>query len=196
MHRWGRRLVMAVAVAAIGVMGFAGTAQASTTSVDGSGDLSNDFGDHFDELGNSLCDGCGDSDSDLVMMWQAILFSEGYLGKGDIDGSFGPTTETATKKWQTRAGLTADGKVGEASWNVADNRLSWVGSGSTTARRYHVWYNAAATGGSVEFIRGNIYSQTDGAYSMEWARVGSAGSTTANFSGTGIYLFSRHLSRS
>ena len=32
-------------------------------------------------------------------------------------GNFGPKTEIAVKEWQSKNGLTADGIVGEATWN-------------------------------------------------------------------------------
>ncbi len=46
-----------------------------------------------------------------VTAWQNTLASRGY-NPGAIDGSFGPRTETATKAYQTKAGLPADGVVG------------------------------------------------------------------------------------
>lgn len=51
-----------------------------------------------------------------VKVWQAILDIE-------IDGSFGPATESATKAWQTKNGLTADGVVGQATWTKGLNSL-------------------------------------------------------------------------
>jgi hypothetical protein len=145
-----------------------------TMFVDGAGSLTDDFGDHFDELGHSLCNGCADANTDLVLMWQAILAAEGLIGLSGIDGSFGPTTAAATKKWQARYGLEDDGWVGESTWNKADGRLSWDGQ---------EWQEAAiykATGdGAVTFIRGNSDSPgkpaDGGAYSIEGVHRGSDG---------------------
>ena len=38
-----------------------------------------------------------------------------------VDGSFGPATEKAVKKWQTDNGLTSDGIVGEGTWSKMFN---------------------------------------------------------------------------
>ena len=44
-----------------------------------------------------------------VRVWQVIVGAE-------VDGSFGAGTEAATKTWQNKHGLTADGIVGAKSW--------------------------------------------------------------------------------
>lgn len=145
-----------------------------TTFVDGADKLTDDFGDHFDELGHSLCNGCADSNTDLVLMWQSILAAEGLISLSEIDGSFGPATAAATKKWQTRYGLTADGWVGDATWNKADDRLYWDGIEWQEAAIYR------ATGdGSVSFLRGNSDSPSKpadgGAYEITGVERGSDG---------------------
>lgn len=47
---------------------------------------------------------------DDVKAWQNVLRAAGY--NVDNDGVFGPGTEAATKDWQSKRGLTPDGKVG------------------------------------------------------------------------------------
>jgi lysozyme len=42
------------------------------------------------------------------------------------DGQFGPATRTATKQFQTCAGLAADGIIGPNTWRSLN---SWVASG-------------------------------------------------------------------
>ena len=46
-----------------------------------------------------------------VKIWQIIVGVE-------ADGSFGPATETATKNWQRKNGLSPDGIVGAKSWRA------------------------------------------------------------------------------
>lgn len=142
-----------------------------TSFVDGAGALTDDFGDHYGELGNSLCYGCGDSwNTDLVIMWQTILFSEGLIGGWDIDGQFGAQTRDATRAWQRRYGLDDDGLVGNATWSKADQFLYWTNNGWVA--KY-----VGVNGGYVNFRRGNS-AYGEGAYQF----VGAAyGSTTIYF---------------
>lgn len=48
---------------------------------------------------------------------QEVLKKLGFLS-GDVDGDFGPTTETAVKAAQKRYGLEADGVAGGGTWEV------------------------------------------------------------------------------
>ncbi|MFC8872228.1 peptidoglycan-binding protein [Streptomyces sp. NPDC057148] len=134
----------------------------STSFVDGAGSLTDDFGDHFDELGNSLCYGCGESsNTDIVVLWQSILVAEDLLDFGDIDGQFGPATRNATIKWQQRYGLSADGMVGDRTWSKADDRLVWLS-------RVDVSYTGKYNIGAVIFNRGSTSKVTDsGAYRID-----------------------------
>jgi len=47
---------------------------------------------------------------DDVHAWQAVLSATGF--PVEMDGIFGPATAAATKSWQGRYGITADGMVG------------------------------------------------------------------------------------
>lgn len=138
----------------------------STTFADGAGKLTDDFGDHFDELGNSLCYGCGNSwNTDVVVLWQSILVAEDLLDFGDIDGQFGPGTRDATIAWQKRYGLSADGKVGDNTWSKADDQLKWSGS--------VVLYDGSGPYGYVTFHRGDSSkSQDGGAYHLAQVKQG------------------------
>ncbi|MFJ8143792.1 peptidoglycan-binding protein [Streptomyces sp. NPDC096094] len=133
----------------------------STSFVDGAGSLTDDFGDHFDELGNSLCYGCGESsNTDIVVLWQSILVAEDLLDLGDIDGQFGPATRSATIKWQQRYGLSADGKVGDNTWSKADDRLVWLSN-------IDVSYTGKYNTGAAILHRGSTSKTSDsGAYKL------------------------------
>lgn len=147
----------AVAVGAlVATLGVSGTASAdpldegvySTLFWDGGGELNDDFGDHYDEIGNSLCNGCANSwDTQGVEAWQAILIAEGLLPRGSADGKFGSATETATWNYQSRYNLDKDGKVGPQTWGHADGRLQWNSSST--------WVIYDGARGYVLFERGN-----------------------------------------
>ncbi|CAL9446060.1 peptidoglycan-binding domain-containing protein [Streptomyces sp. enrichment culture] len=128
----------------------------SRSFVDGAGKLTDDFGDHFEELGNSLCQGCGESwGTDIVVLWQSILVADDLLKIDDIDGKFGSGTRNATLAWQKRYGLSADGMVGDKTWGKADDRLVWL---SSTIISYTGKYNT----GAVTFHRGSTSKKEDG----------------------------------
>ena len=177
MFRWGRRVLTAVVFTSLSVLVFSGVAHADnggaygTTFVDGGGVISDDFNDHYKELGGSLCNGCAYSkNTDLVVMWQSFLYAERLLGKSGVDGYFGANTATATKAWQGRFGLTKDGKVGPNTWRAAGDRLRWV-DGFRTVR-----YDAKGTDGWVHFHRGATGQSYDsGAYRWESAHNGNSG---------------------
>jgi peptidoglycan hydrolase-like protein with peptidoglycan-binding domain len=54
----------------------------------------------------------GDSGGDVVA-WQNILIAQGY--QLSADGIFGPATESATKDYQARLEVPADGIVGDGT---------------------------------------------------------------------------------
>lgn len=64
--------------------------------------------------GRPLKDGSRGAD---VQTWQAKLKALGY--NVAADGIYGPLTEAATKRFQTRNGLAVDGVVGPATWTRA-----------------------------------------------------------------------------
>lgn len=163
-----RKLAVVAFTLLLAMIGFTGAAGAhpsnggliGTTFLDGAGTLTDDWGDNFAELGNSLCNGCPDSwNTDLVVVWQAILAAEGFLTPAQIDGQFGPITANATRSWQTRYNIGVDGLVGNQTWSAADNRLSSAGN--------LVLYRSSVTSGDVGFYRGNEnIGIDDGAYEL------------------------------
>jgi hypothetical protein len=167
-----RRFLTVLCTIFLSVTGFVGTAAAdpansgvdSPSLVDGFDAVTDDWGDHFSDLGNSLCNGCPDSfNTDTVVMWQAILASEGFLSVSQIDGQFGPNTANATRQWQTRYQIGVDGQVGNQTWTKADNGLQVRTLGFLT----YVFYKARGEGG-VTFYRGNegIGTLDGGAYQL------------------------------
>jgi peptidoglycan hydrolase-like protein with peptidoglycan-binding domain len=53
------------------------------------------------------------------------------IGAAGADGSFGPSTETAVKKFQSQNGLTADGIVGSATWAALEKATGKPAVGSS-----------------------------------------------------------------
>jgi len=62
------------------------------------------------------------SKGDDVRRWQAFLLMDGYR-IGLADGNFGQKTETATKQFQSKKGLKADGIVGTNTWKFVPNNF-------------------------------------------------------------------------
>ncbi|MFI0901119.1 peptidoglycan-binding protein [Streptomyces sp. NPDC020983] len=119
--------------------------------------------------GNAYISGSGSPDDDLndegalnlttntvsnaTCFWQNILYVDGQLKATDIDGSFGPDTQGATRTWQFLHGLTQDGSAGKATFTKAGtnvNLLSLVGSdvynGSYTGVNRNLPISRAANG--------------------------------------------------
>lgn len=53
------------------------------------------------------------SKGEHVSWWQKHALG---FDPADVDGDFGPRTDNATRSWQSRRGLVADGIVGSKSW--------------------------------------------------------------------------------
>lgn len=99
------------------------------------------------------------SSGNVVGVWQAVLWTETYLGEcgsAGVDGLFGTTTKNATKSLQSFWGLTADGKVGTNTWSRADNNLVDIGDD------IHVSYEANRSTKDLWFHR------IDGVYEIQW----------------------------
>ncbi|MCM0675076.1 peptidoglycan-binding protein [Micromonospora phytophila] len=132
-------------------VGDVGPLSVSQGYIAGSSTVTDDFGDE-----GTLRRGNSYAYTTAVALWQSILYAEGYISESGIDCSFGSGTEAATKKFQTRYGLGADGVVGTNTWSRADNRLSLVPGDSTQDLVYYT----ALDGTQVPFLRdksGGIY---------------------------------------
>jgi peptidoglycan hydrolase-like protein with peptidoglycan-binding domain len=65
-----------------------------------------------------------------VREWQRILQGAGHLPAGGIDGVFGPQTESATRAFQRKLGVTADGVVGPQTRAAVDRLFKWLAGSS------------------------------------------------------------------
>jgi peptidoglycan hydrolase-like protein with peptidoglycan-binding domain len=116
----GKRTAIAAFVLAIGsglALGPTASATAGHGYLDGSGALTDDWGDEGTLSTTAY------AHSNLAAAWQGVLYADGYLSASGIDCRFGTATKNATKKWQSAHGLTADGKVGPKTFGKADNNL-------------------------------------------------------------------------
>lgn len=156
--------VAALAAGAMAVSASPASASAGSGYINGGGTYTNDFGDEGDLSSSSY------ANSTATCLWQQILWAEGATESNgsrydlsDIDGRFGPNTTYATKKLQSRWGLTADGWVGGNTFGRADSKLRYV-SGSTASGEYlRVRYDGAYH--DLDFLRatnGRYIIYTDG----------------------------------
>lgn len=136
-----RKRAVAMVTAALlgaGTLGLAVAPTASAASyhgIDGNGVVSDDLQDE-ENLGVDDY-----ADSNATALWQSVLYADGAkwqdedgdwhnYSKSQIDGSFGPQTESATQWWQEHYGLTDnDGVVTDQSWEFAQQWLHGPGSG-------------------------------------------------------------------
>ncbi|MBL1110171.1 hypothetical protein JK361_37410 [Streptomyces sp. 5-8] len=65
--------------------------------------------------------------SDVVGLWQAILWADGYMARRQISCTYDGPTAVTTRAWQSNHHLSADGIVGPATWGTAAARLAPVG---------------------------------------------------------------------
>ncbi|MCD7445231.1 peptidoglycan-binding protein [Streptomyces lincolnensis] len=117
--------------------------------------------------------------SHAVCLWQQVLNVEDYGHRCEIDGIFGPTTETRTKPLQSRWGLTADGIVGEDTWSKAGESL---GYGQLVNDGPHRHYRMRYTGATDDFVLYRGETGRHGFYELaneNW-RVASYNSRTCN----------------
>ncbi|MEU6347830.1 hypothetical protein ABZ896_00680 [Streptomyces sp. NPDC047072] len=108
---------------------------ASYHGVDGNGGVNDDWGDE-ENLGVDNY-----AESNATALWETILYADGAkwqdddgdwhnFSKSQIDGSFGPETESATQWWQDHYHLTEnDGVVTDQSWEFAQQWLTGPYSG-------------------------------------------------------------------
>lgn len=101
------------------------SAAASNGYVSGSGYTYDDWNDE------GTVSTASHTKSNVSCLWQKILWAEGATesdgstyDEADVDGVFGANTKYATKKLQSRWGLTADGIAGKKSFTKAGSKLT------------------------------------------------------------------------
>jgi hypothetical protein len=65
----------------------------------------------------------GSARSDLVGLWQSMLWADGYSARSGVTCTYDATTAGATRIWQSNHHLSADGIVGSATWSAAAERI-------------------------------------------------------------------------
>ncbi len=113
--------------------------------IHGAGSFSDDFGDE----GSLSTD--TNTPSNAVCFWQEILWADGDLSSGDVDGYFGSTTKAATELWQSQHGVSSDGVVGKGTFGAADAHLYQEGGSSADGQYLYVYYRGGVR--DVDFTR-------------------------------------------
>lgn len=109
------------------------------------------------------------STGDNVKKWQGII---GVA----VDGSFGPNTESATKAWQAKHKLVADGVVGNATWSAALGTSQPSSTAKTSAwpadnKAYEVAKAAAPTMSEKERQYVLTVARGEGFYGNGWGNI-------------------------
>jgi hypothetical protein len=116
--------LVAVAAAA-GIAAATATPAAASNSYNGRANIYG-AGNPLDDLNDEGAINRGTNTlSDVTCLWQNILYVDGELPIGGIDGSFGSQTYNSTKAWQGKPGLTQDGSAGKATFKKAGANLEW-----------------------------------------------------------------------
>ncbi|WP_405583870.1 peptidoglycan-binding protein [Streptomyces sp. NBC_01190] len=61
--------------------------------------------------------------SDLVGLWQSVLWADGYSAPSAVTCAYDETTAATTRVWQSNHHLIPDGIVGPATWGAAAARI-------------------------------------------------------------------------
>ncbi|WP_218108444.1 peptidoglycan-binding domain-containing protein, partial [Actinacidiphila rubida] len=69
----------------------------------------------------------GTPPSDLVGLWQSVLWADGYAAPSSVTCAYDEATAAATRIWQNNHQLSPDGIVGPATWGVAAERIAPAG---------------------------------------------------------------------
>jgi hypothetical protein len=155
--RWGAGAVAVMAAASLGLGASPASAAASDGYVSGAGDHWDDWGDEGTLSTTSY------NNSNATCLWQRILVAEGAevsssglrFTENDMDGNFGARTKAATIDLQRRWGLTADGKVGNATFGRADSNLLYA-STQPDELQHRIKFSYRGKEHNFNFFRSNI----------------------------------------
>ncbi|MFF9192629.1 peptidoglycan-binding domain-containing protein [Streptomyces rochei] len=182
-QRWMARAGAAAAAALFATAVASPQAQANAQEgyLLGKGVITNDWGDE------GILSTTSYNHTDVVAVWQAVLFADGYLdGAEDRDCWFGPTTRAATIEWQRDRGLTADGEVGPETFGYADNWLSLDGENVTydgAVRNLTHGLTRDSTTGIYSFSPGSAisYTSANACDDSEISRQGASASSSTHW---------------
>ncbi|MFI5674126.1 peptidoglycan-binding domain-containing protein [Streptomyces cellulosae] len=115
-----------------------------------------------DDWGNEgIVDQSHNTSSNATCLWQKILYADGLLEAGDIDGVFGKDTAAATSQWQsTWTSDTPDGSAGKLTWTAAGQFL-FNSSGTRTGNTVS-YYSGLRRNISLSRDSDGYYHFTDG----------------------------------
>ena len=168
-----RRLTTALVVAcalATSMFVYAAPADASVAQgfIAGAGTVTDDFGDE------GTLSTTSHANSGATGLWQWILWADGAkygthtYTTADVDFGFGPNTQSATKYWQSKHGLSQTGSVALSTWDKAQVNLKLVETDSEdTIVQYH------GTAHNIDFERltersGEYLVYTSDCYNDAW----------------------------
>ncbi|MFF4015066.1 peptidoglycan-binding protein [Streptomyces sp. NPDC001843] len=111
-------MILVLAVATVLASVPASAADRSAVSyVSGHGALGDDWRDE------GVLDAREHPRSDLVGLWQSVLWADGYLARAFVTCRYDTRTREATRVWQSNHGLVADGVTGAQTLGFAGGRL-------------------------------------------------------------------------
>ncbi|MEU1601432.1 peptidoglycan-binding domain-containing protein [Streptomyces sp. NPDC005708] len=129
------------------MLAFDTTAHAAVSNgyISGSGSVLDDLNDEGSIYQGNI--------SGATAVWQAILWSDGYLNwdyASSVDCDFGPATKAATVAWQRDHGLSADGIPGPKTFSAAGKYLIDAGLSATNSNMRIIEYDSPQS--SLRFI--------------------------------------------
>lgn len=115
--------------------------------------------------------------SGATYLWQWVLYADGAneingtnFDQSDIDGDFGPNTDTATRNWQSSHHIGVDGEVGNQTFGTADGILKEIASGGGDI---HISYPGSVHHIDIYRLGGVYWSHVPGSSNLVKATYGA-----------------------